>query len=738
MKSFWDKAIEKHRKGKGIKHKTARGPKTKASAIYGGMGEREIQIKLELLLDPIISSQKGVLVPAKNLCVFNMQDQERFIKTVDRISETNVELAYNFCYHGVESLKSLDESQWDDWINEIIKKNDDSGIDESIKLMDNITLYSDELSGSSSSINFIDFSKTIESLLTGLNGRPLKVEVAEEIYTDTETIFLPERISTEDTKEKNFLLIKASAIHLWAQTYYGTWRINKDDFNDFEDKEKAIKAYHFLETIRLDEKIKKELPGAGRILEELNPKDNLELISKNFKNAIKILSKDFSNHKDSLGLINSILNDLDKIPSSLYAGNLKIDSVGGIADERINQDKVNFEKALDEMHEQWKKVENDSQDNNDDDNKDQGSEKTFSIEKNNNNDEYDIALEYGDSSITPPENIKQIMDSIIQDFGEIPEEYLEPAGEGGYNKDEEKEEAINDHDDSDYNHLYNEWDHATQKYRKNWCKLNVKTIEGINNNFINETLSKHRGLLKNLNRTFEALRQDEKRLRKQNNGDDIDIDAFIDAYIDLKQGNEVDEKLFTKLNKVDRNVAVMFMIDMSGSTSGWVNKMEKESLVLLCESLEILGDTYSIYGFSGKTRNNCEVFKIKDFDEKYDKSVKDRISNIEAMDYTRMGASIRHSTMLLSQVEAKTKLLITLSDGKPDDVDGYRGTYGIEDTKKALMEARFLGIHTYCITIDDEAMDYLPYMYGKTNFAVINQVDKLPVKVSDIYRKITA
>tara|TARA_B110000091_G_scaffold182372_1_gene200334 strand:- start:574 stop:1566 length:993 start_codon:yes stop_codon:yes gene_type:complete len=330
------------------------------------------------------------------------------------------------------------------------------------------------------------------------------------------------------------------------------------------------------------------------------------------------------------------------------------------------------------------------------------------------------------------------MDSIIQDFGEIPEEYLEPAGEGGYNKDEEKEEAINEHDDSDYNHLYNEWDHATQKYRKNWCKLNVKTIEGINNNFINETLSKHRGLLKNLNRTFEALRQDEKRLRKQNNGDDIDIDAFIDAYIDLKQGNEVDEKLFTKLNKVDRNVAVMFMIDMSGSTSGWVNKMEKESLVLLCESLEILGDTYSIYGFSGKTRNNCEVFKIKDFDEKYDKSVKDRISNIEAMDYTRMGASIRHSTMLLSQVEAKTKLLITLSDGKPDDVDGYRGTYGIEDTKKALMEARFLGIHTYCITIDDEAMDYLPYMYGKTNFAVINQVDKLPVKVSDIYRKITA
>ena len=164
----------------------------------------------------------------------------------------------------------------------------------------------------------------------------------------------------------------------------------------------------------------------------------------------------------------------------------------------------------------------------------------------------------------------------------------------------------------------------------------------------------------------------------------------------------------------------------------------KESLVLLCESLEILGDTNAIYGFSGKTRNQCDVYRIKDFEEKYDNSVKERISNIQAMDYTRMGASIRHLTMLLQNVEAKTKLLIMLSDGKPDDVDGYRGTYGIEFTKKALIEARFQGIHTYCITIDEEAMEYLPYMYGKSNFAVINQVDKLPTKVSDIYRKITA
>ena len=736
MKSFWEKAIEKHRKGKGIKARTNRGPKIKASAIYGGMGEREIQLRLELHLEPILSNQKSVLEPARDLCMFSMQDQERFIETVGNICNTNMELAYEFCHNGVESLKNLDESQWQQWINTIVKKYNDGGIENSVKQMKDILFYLDELAGTSTSIDFEDFSKTIESLLTGLNGRPLKVETAENIYTDTETVYLPERISSQKTKEDNFNLIKASAIHLWAQTYYGTWRIKKKDFEKYDDIDKAVKAYHFLETIRLDERITTELPGIGRILNKLNPKNKIKSLSKNFKNAIEILEKDKSTNLDSLNLVESIMHDLEKAPKSPYAGELNLESVESVTNERIDQDKASFEKALEDLHDQWKKVE-ESPDESDENDNQESNEKTFSVSKENEDNEYDVVLEYGDTSISPPENVKQIMESIIQDFGEIPEEYLEPAGDGGYNTDPENDETGNDYDSSNYGFAYDEWDHARQKYRKDWCKLNEKTILETSNNFIAETLKKHRGLLKNLNRTFEALRQDDKRSKKQNYGDDIDLDAFVDAYIDLKKGKEVDEKLFIKLNKVERNVAVMFMIDMSGSTSGNVNIVEKESLILLCESLEILGDNYAIYGFSGKTRNNCEVYKIKDFEEKYDNSVKNRICNIEAMDYTRMGASIRHLTMLLSKVEAKTKLLITLSDGKPDDVDGYRGQYGIEDTKKALIEARFLGIHTYCITIDEEAMDYLPYMYGKNNFAVINEVGKLPLKVSDIYRKIT-
>ena len=246
MKSFWDKAIEKHRKGKGIKARTNRGPKLKASAKYGGMAERQIQMKLELHLEPILSSQKGVIEPAKDLCLFSMQDQERFIDTVGDICDTNMDLAYKFCHHGIESLKHIEESNWSDWVNEIIDCYKKDGIEKSIKLMDSVILYAGKLNGTPTSIDFSEFSKTIESLLTGLNGRPLKVEIGNEIYTDTETVYLPERVSSEKTKEENFNLIKASAIHLWAQTYYGTWRIDKNDFNIFENREKAIKAYHFL------------------------------------------------------------------------------------------------------------------------------------------------------------------------------------------------------------------------------------------------------------------------------------------------------------------------------------------------------------------------------------------------------------------------------------------------------------------------------------------------------------
>jgi len=217
-----------------------------------------------------------------------------------------------------------------------------------------------------------------------------------------------------------------------------------------------------------------------------------------------------------------------------------------------------------------------------------------------------------------------------------------------------------------------------------------------------------------------------------------DLDAVVAACVDLRTGAELSERLMVKRRKAERDMAVMFMVDMSGSTKGWVNDAEREALVLLAEALEILGDRYAIYGFSGVTRQRCEIYRIKRFDEPYSDAVRGRIAGIKAQDYTRMGAAIRHLSTLLDRVDARTKLLVTLSDGKPDDYsDHYRGEYGIEDTRQALAEAHRRGIHPFCVTIDKEARDYLPHLYGAVNWTLVEDVTRLPLKVAEIYRRLT-
>jgi nitric oxide reductase NorD protein len=333
------------------------------------------------------------------------------------------------------------------------------------------------------------------------------------------------------------------------------------------------------------------------------------------------------------------------------------------------------------------------------------------------------------------------MASIFQDLGDIPEDYLYAAGDGAYLARDIGAQSVEDvwkgtyHEEGAF--LYNEWDYERQNYRKNWAVLRELEVTPRDDDFVRDTLIKYRGLTAHLRRTFEALRGEDKLLKKQPYGDNVDIDALVEAYADTTMGLEMPERLFTKMHKLERDIAVMFMVDMSGSTKGWINDAEREALVLLCESLETLGDRYAIYGFSGMTRKRCEVYRVKTFDEAYTDEVRGRISNIRPKDYTRMGVTIRHLCHLLNTVEARTKLLITLSDGKPDDYDTYRGAYGIEDTRQALTEARRDGIHSFCITIDTEARDYLPHMYGAVNYAVIDEVRKLPLKVSDIYRRLT-
>ncbi|MFK7795497.1 MAG: nitric oxide reductase activation protein NorD [Gammaproteobacteria bacterium] len=729
--------VKSYSKDGGYIRSPVRSGKNQNSSSFGGMGERELQLRLELLVDQVLSTTNSVFEPAQALVGASLADQERFIHSVDSISLIDVMLAFNFCHFAPPSLKVIDEEDWESWISHLLKIYRAQGMDDCIIAMKKVDDYVDTMAVAPTSVSFDEISRIVESVITGLNGRALKLEQSDQLFTDTEVIHLPENISTFKNREDNFALYKSIAVHQWAQTWFGTWHVDIQQLvENFADKQKAINLFHKLETVRLDANIRRELPGIGRAIGKFNSLLVAEDLSPPWQSAINTLSSEQATAHDTARIVYE-LYDHDFTPEdTLYQGILNPALAKQTMEQRIDQDKDNLQLALDEL--QKESIDN-NQDMPVDDEQDGNRFEVREIEDNETPDGYRFELALDGESIEPPDNIQELLESIKQDLGEIPEDYLSPVDSNAYQTGDgdEQQDDINIRAGDGEVLLYDEWDHSRQKYRKEWCHLREIDVVGKPSNFVEQTLNKHRSLLKHLHRTFEALRDEDRRIRKQPYGEDIDLDAVISSYADMVNGEEVSQNLFVKQRKVDRNIAVMFMVDMSGSTSGWINDMEREALVLLCESLEVLGDRYAIYGFSGLTHRRCDLYKIKDFDEHYSTTVKNRIASIKPQDYTRMGVAIRHLSKLLSRVEAKTKVLITLSDGRPDDQDGYRGAYGIEDTRRALIEAKFLGIHPFCITIDDEAMDYLQHMYGPVNFTIVDQVDKLPYKVSDIYRRIT-
>ncbi len=286
--------------------------------------------------------------------------------------------------------------------------------------------------------------------------------------------------------------------------------------------------------------------------------------------------------------------------------------------------------------------------------------------------------------------------------------------------------------------LYAEWGEDLNDYRSNWARIREQTHAGTSLAFYRETTDRHAGLLKKIRREFQMLKPEGfTRLKRQYDGDDIDLDAVVEFLVDRKAGISPSEKNYTLIQKRRRDIAVAFLIDMSRSTKGATIEREKESLIIMSEALHEVGDAFAIYGFSGDNRDNVDYYRIKDFDDFYDDKVKKRISAIEDHFENRDGTAVRHTISKLRKRPERTKMIILLSDGKPVDKE-YSGTYAIEDTRMALKEAQHFGIKTFCITVDRAAAEYLPRMYSHSSWTVIDDVVKLPEKITRIYRMLTA
>jgi len=694
---------------------------------------------LEAWLEAELTHHK-VEVLAAELAELSEQDCDFILSWIKRIASTHLELGWQFGKRAPKLLASMGARQVEAWAVYACDAYDQLGLRTALQAIEQVENFAANSENKqlepTAGVMFDEVAGVLGNFVRGLSGRKLTLAQAESIYTNTEKLHLPAVIARLPSTAGNFKLAKAMVAMLWAQIRFGTFRVDLVECcADFPHPDRALGQLNALETLRLTACIARELPGLHREMERL--KNELsEGLPAGWEGFAQRLADRDASILDSVRLLGDAYLLPDFAPWC-FQGELRPDAVAAAFAARQEKEKARLRVKLAELlAEQQRHKPRSPEERNPGE---------FEAEIIDENGRMDMELTLDGAPIAPPEDVKQLMASVFLDFGEIPPEYLVPAGDGEYDASllhdvQADPDAVwqgTYHEEGAL--FYPEWDMGRQHYRKNWCVMREKDVPPIFDSFYRETLEKHAGLVKQLRRAFEAMRDENKLLKRQAYGDEVDIDALVEALADARDGSEMSDRLFVRQHRAERNIAVAFMVDMSGSTKGWINEAEREALVLLCEALERLGDRYAIYGFSGTTRKRCELYRVKTFDEPYSAEVKARISGIRAQEYTRMGFAIRHLTDLLKKVEARTKVLVTLSDGRPDDYfDVYRGQYGIEDTRMALLEARRSGVHPFCITIDREARDYLPHMYGAARYVILDDVRQLPFKVSDIYRRITS
>jgi hypothetical protein len=307
---------------------------------------------------------------------------------------------------------------------------------------------------------------------------------------------------------------------------------------------------------------------------------------------------------------------------------------------------------------------------------------------------------------------------------------------------------------------YPEWDFRARRYRRNWCAVyEAFPLSALTVHVLRETLTTYAHLLPHILRHLEQIVPDGYRLvRRVEHGNDLDLDASLEALMDMRAGIAPSERVEARRERGRREIATAFLLDLSASTAEYLKAprpfkdaslfpraqriidVERQCVALLLGAMEKLGDAYAIYGFSGSGPEQVDFMVIKDLHEQLSNEVAGRVAAIEPIRGTRMGAAIRHATHKLRGADARTKLLVLISDGRPYDNDygveyGARGRldYAMHDTRVALDEARTAGLRPYLLTVDQNGADYLRQMCGESNYEVLSDVERLPERVLALY-----
>jgi len=286
-----------------------------------------------------------------------------------------------------------------------------------------------------------------------------------------------------------------------------------------------------------------------------------------------------------------------------------------------------------------------------------------------------------------------------------------------------------------------EWDYKKQQLQKDHCRIIPMIARDADSIDLPERLKSQ---ARKIRRQFEILRPQRHWLSRQSEGPEIDLENYINFLTDRKHGHvNSDTPVYRDLRNQSRDLSCMVLADLSLSTDAHINNSSRvvdvirDALYLFSEALSVTGDRFALHGFSSRNRNHVRFYTIKGFDDNYNNDVSGHINAIRPGYYTRMGTAIRYASQLLEKEASSQKLLLIITDGKPNDLDKYEGRYGIEDTRQAILEAERKGLQPFCVTIDEKAEDYLPYLFGKNAYVLIKNAAELPTKLPLLYLRLT-
>jgi len=295
-------------------------------------------------------------------------------------------------------------------------------------------------------------------------------------------------------------------------------------------------------------------------------------------------------------------------------------------------------------------------------------------------------------------------------------------------------------DEKGFHHTYDEWDFSKSTYKENFCKVYPKSQLKTDSDYYKKTITKNASTLMGLRKMLTNVNNKMQQQKRQTQGDEFDIDAITDLYVDVHSRRTPSDKIYISNRKKEKDLSILILLDISLSSDGYaagnrVIDVEKEVSILFGEILNEFNIDFSIDSFYSKTRNYSTYLTVKDFDENWNVA-KHKVGAIEPSGYTRIGAALRHAGVRLDKRSTKNKWVILISDGKPNDYDKYEGKYGVNDVKQALRELNSKNINSYALAIEAEAKYYLPQMFGQNHYQILTTPVELLQSLVKLYEKI--